>query len=134
MAKARLLDRMCLALWARRTMAPLHCAAKFDPFLSLDCAPMPSTLAQSNERKGSNFAIWQPWTKAAKRARSASEAVPEEDDDSKTAAVLIVPVEPPQSTKKKRKKKKRGWDPDDATDSISDAAASEPTFSKDTVV
>ena len=38
--------------WA---MAPLHCAAKFDPFLSL-----PSTLAQSKERKGSNFAIWQP--------------------------------------------------------------------------
>ena len=34
--------------------------AKFDPFLSLDCAPTPSTLAQSKERKGSNFAIWQP--------------------------------------------------------------------------
>ena len=29
------------------TMAPLRCAAKFDPFLSLDCAPTPSTLAQS---------------------------------------------------------------------------------------
>ena len=40
-------------------MAPLRCAAKFDPFLSLDCAPTPSTLAQSTERKGSNFAIWQ---------------------------------------------------------------------------
>ena len=24
-----------------------------------DCAPPPSTLAQSKERKGSNFAIWQ---------------------------------------------------------------------------
>ena len=45
-------------------MAPLRCAAKFDPFLSLDCAPTPSTLAQSKERKGSNFAIWQPCTKA----------------------------------------------------------------------
>ena len=44
-------------------MAPLRCAAKFDPFLSLDCAPAPSTLAQSKERKGSNFAIWQPWLK-----------------------------------------------------------------------
>ena len=33
--------------------------AKLDPFLSLDCAPLPSTLAQSKERKGSNFAIWQ---------------------------------------------------------------------------
>ena len=32
--------------------------AKFDPFLSLDCAPMPSTLAQSKVRKESNFAIW----------------------------------------------------------------------------
>ena len=42
------------------TMAPLRYAAKFDPFLFLDCAPTPSTLAQSKERKGSNFAIWQP--------------------------------------------------------------------------
>ena len=42
-------------------MAPLHYAAKFDPFLSLDCVPKPSTLAQSKERKRSNFAIWQPW-------------------------------------------------------------------------
>ena len=41
-------------------MAPLRYAAKLDPFLSLDCAPTPSTLAQSKERKGSNFAIWQP--------------------------------------------------------------------------
>ena len=38
------------------TMAPLRCDAKFDPFLSLDCAPTPTTLAQSKERKGSNFA------------------------------------------------------------------------------
>ena len=30
-------------------MAPLRYAAKFDPFLSLDCAPTPSTLAQSNQ-------------------------------------------------------------------------------------
>ena len=43
------------------TMAPLSYAAKFDPFLFSDCAPMPSTLAQSKERKGSNFAIWQHW-------------------------------------------------------------------------
>ena len=42
-------------------MAPLRCAAKLDLFLSLDCAPTPCTLAQSKERKGSNFAIWQPW-------------------------------------------------------------------------
>ena len=41
-------------------MAPLRYAAKVDPFLSLDCAPTPSTLAQYKERKESNFAIWQP--------------------------------------------------------------------------
>ena len=46
-------------------MAPLRYAAKFNPFLSLDCAPTPSTLAQSKERKGSNFAIWQPWRRFA---------------------------------------------------------------------
>ena len=44
-------------------MAPLHYAAELDPFLSLGCAPTPSTLAQSKERKASNFAIWQPRTK-----------------------------------------------------------------------
>ena len=38
-----------LGFW---TMAPLRYAAKFDTFLSLDCAPTPSTLAQSKERKG----------------------------------------------------------------------------------
>ena len=42
-----------LGFW---TMAPLRCAAKFDPFPSLDCAPTPYTPAQSKERKGSNFA------------------------------------------------------------------------------
>ena len=41
-------------------MAPLRYAAKFDPSLSLDFTPTPSTLAQSKERKGLNFAIWQP--------------------------------------------------------------------------
>ena len=38
------------------TMAPLHCAAKFDPFLSIDCARVEGVGAQSMERKGSNFA------------------------------------------------------------------------------
>ena len=33
-------------------MAPLRYAAKFDPFLSMDCARV--------EGGGSNFAIWQP--------------------------------------------------------------------------
>ena len=46
-------------------MAPLRYAAKLDPFLSLACAPTPSALAQSKERKESNFAIWQPWTQAS---------------------------------------------------------------------
>ena len=43
--------------------ATLH--TNFYPIFSLDCAPMPSTLAQSKERKGSNFAIWQPWSEPA---------------------------------------------------------------------
>ena len=38
------------------TMAPLRCAAKFDPFLSLDCARVEGVGAQSKERTGSNFA------------------------------------------------------------------------------
>ena len=38
---------MCLALWALRTMAPLRCAAKCDPFLSLDCAGVEGVGAQS---------------------------------------------------------------------------------------
>ena len=50
----RFLDGMCLAPRAWRTMAPLRCIAKFDPFLSLDCAWVEGEGAQSN------FAIWQP--------------------------------------------------------------------------
>ena len=38
------------------TMAPLRCTAKFDRFLSLDCARVEGGGAQSKERKGSNFA------------------------------------------------------------------------------
>ena len=37
---------MCLALWA----------AKFDPFVSLDCTRVEGVGAQFKERKGSNFA------------------------------------------------------------------------------
>ena len=54
------------------TMAPLRYAAIFDPFLSLDCPVlMPSTLAQSKERKGSNFAIWQLWAEEEEEANGA---------------------------------------------------------------
>ena len=60
----------------------------------------------------------------------ASESAHEEEVDCKTAAVLIVPSEAPQD---KRRKNRRGRD--DATNSISEAAAdAEPIFSKDTVV
>ena len=38
------------------TMAPLDYAAKFDPFLSLDCARVEGVGAQSKEKMGSNFA------------------------------------------------------------------------------
>ena len=51
MAIARFLDHRHLALQAWVTMAPLCCAAKFDPFLSLDCA-----------RVKGRGRIWQPWS------------------------------------------------------------------------
>ena len=38
------------------SMAPLRYAAKFDPFLSLDCARVERLGVQFKERKGSNFA------------------------------------------------------------------------------
>ena len=38
-----------------RTMAPLRYAAKFDLFLSLDCARVEGVGAQSKKRKGSKF-------------------------------------------------------------------------------
>ena len=83
-ALARFLDCMCLALWASGLW--LRYAAKFDPFLSLDCAPTPSTLAQSKERKGSNFAIWQPCEQGVKgRGRNRAAA---EDSDFLRAALL----------------------------------------------
>ena len=41
MAVARFLDSTHLALLASKTLAPLRYVAKFDPFLSLDCAPTP---------------------------------------------------------------------------------------------
>ena len=47
MAIAKFLDCMRLAPWVRRTMAPLGYAAKFDPFLSLDCARVEGVGAQS---------------------------------------------------------------------------------------
>ena len=46
---ARLPDLKIVCVWPfglDRAMAPLRYAAKFDPFLSLDRAPTPSTLAQ----------------------------------------------------------------------------------------
>ena len=44
---------------------PATQVAKFDPFLSSNCAPgpSPSNFAQFKERKGSNFVIWQHSTK-----------------------------------------------------------------------
>ena len=46
-------------------MAPLRYAAKFDLFPGLRHPP--STLVQSKERKGSNFAIWQHWSKVVQK-------------------------------------------------------------------
>ena len=44
--------------------------AKFDPFLSLDCARVEGVGAQSKERKGSNFAV-QPSGAIVLQARRA---------------------------------------------------------------
>ena len=71
-------------------MAPLRCAAKLDPFLSLDCAPTPSTLAQSKERKGSNFAIWQPCTDRV-RTEAEEEKAEAADPDSVVVHSLELP-------------------------------------------
>ena len=49
MAIARFLELYVFGPSGFWTMAPLSYSAKFDPFLSLDCAPTPSTLAQSKE-------------------------------------------------------------------------------------
>ena len=60
MAIARFLDCMCLALRASGLWlcyAMLQNLIPSFPWI----APPPSTLAQSKERKGSNFAIWQHW-------------------------------------------------------------------------
>ena len=59
MAIAKFLYPMCLALQASRTMATLQ---NVIPFFPIGLCPLPSALAQSKERKGSNFAIWQPWS------------------------------------------------------------------------
>ena len=50
MTVAKLLECMCLALQACWTMAPIRNAAKFDTFLSLDCA-------RWGWGGGSNFAV-----------------------------------------------------------------------------
>ena len=62
MAIARFLDPMCLALRASGLWLCYAMLQNLIPSFSW-IAPMPSTLAQSKERKGSNFAIWQPCKK-----------------------------------------------------------------------
>ena len=76
MAIARFLESYVFGHSGFWTMAPLRYAAKFDAFLSLDCAPTPSTPAQSKERKGSNFAIWQPCYQPAYIPAGQGEPVP----------------------------------------------------------
>ena len=49
-AIAEFLDCMCLAPSGFWTMAPLRYAAKFDPFLSLDCARVEGVGAQGRDQ------------------------------------------------------------------------------------
>ena len=58
---ARFLDRMCLALRAAGLWLRYATLQNLIPSFPWIAPPTPSTLAQSKERKGSNFAIWQPW-------------------------------------------------------------------------
>ena len=74
-ATARFIDCMCLAPLGFWSMAPLRYAAKFDPFISLDCAPTPSTLAQSKERKGSFLPSGNLGRQTAARRRVLEEEV-----------------------------------------------------------
>ena len=74
------------------TMASLRCAPKFVLFLFLDCAPRPSTLAQSKERKGSNFAIWQPCVDAACRLISSLDPVTAAYSQSQVNAAPPLPL------------------------------------------
>ena len=59
MAIARFLESYAFGPLGFWTMAPLRCDAKFDPFLSLDCARVEGVGAQSK------FAIWQPCSRQA---------------------------------------------------------------------
>ena len=60
MATARFLYHMCLALGASGLWLRYATLQNLIPSFPWIAPPMPSTLAQSKERKGSNFAIWQP--------------------------------------------------------------------------
>ena len=62
MAVARFLDHMCLALRASGLWPRYAALQNLIPSFPWIAPPTPSTLVQSKERKGSNFAIWQPWT------------------------------------------------------------------------
>ena len=72
--------------------------AKFDPFLSSDCARVEGVGTQSKERKGSNFAIWQHLAKAGAALmsnwlkRGATAAGKKEGEDDKE--------QPPEKKKK----------------------------------
>ena len=70
MAIAKFLDYMCLGPSGLTDYgsAMLRCKIWSLPFLGL--RPPPSTLAQSKERKGSNFAIWKPWAVGVAAAAS----------------------------------------------------------------
>ena len=68
-------------------MAPLHYAAKFNPFFPWLA---PSTLAQSKERKGSNFAIWQPCCKEEEREDGV-----DENDEEDGNSIAAIPKPPP---------------------------------------
>ena len=73
MAIGGFLDHMCLALWASGLWLCYAALQNLIPsFPWIVPPPTPFTLTQSKKRKGSNFAIWQPWHKDTCRRLSRS--------------------------------------------------------------
>ena len=70
MAKTRFSDRMCLALRASGLWLRYATLQNLIPSFPWIAPPTPSTLTQSKERKGSNFAIWQHCEQASTEGTS----------------------------------------------------------------
>ena len=63
----------------------------------MDCAPKPSTPAQSKERKGSNFAIWRPCRRSSNEEDEYLDSLLEDTDSrSSSGASAFEVTRPPR--------------------------------------